>query len=156
MTLIKPKARVPPQCLPNDQFRRAPLQSAAFRPKRFSLTFSRGRFISPLNLYYKPPYPLFTLSEVAAVRYRSKLTFENMSPFPPFELWDKKPFNGYGYEPSWEIKELVRDRIMRENETWGDMLDLTWWLSPTIGQGVRDRRERDKNDPKGPGGVAYW
>ena len=121
-------------------FRWAPLHTPAFRPKTFKLTISRGRYIEPWHLFIKKPYPLFAgkVGRFRPHRYRSKLTFD-VSPYPPEEEWAAR-FVGSGLEHSleshrhWEKKEFVRDSIAAKDETWAEMLDLTWWLSPAVGE----------------------
>ncbi|KAF2708537.1 hypothetical protein K504DRAFT_455513 [Pleomassaria siparia CBS 279.74] len=115
----------------------APLHSAAFRPKQYTVTLKRGRFIEPCDLFIKKPYPIFQSRQYRAApnRYASQLVFEDMSPYPPREEWVEK--GGLrphlDYHRYWERREFVREIIARKDETWAEMLDLGWWLSPTIG-----------------------
>jgi hypothetical protein len=34
----------------------------------------------------------------------------------------------------WGKREFVRNAIATEDETWAETLDLSWWLSPTVGE----------------------
>ena len=123
----------------NAPFPWAPLHSSAFRPKTFKVTISRGRYIEPWQKFIKKPFPLF-LSEADRFRprrYASKLTFD-ISPYPPREEWDEGFASGLeqslDFHRHWEKKEFVRGAIAAEEETWAEMLDLSWWLSPTAGE----------------------
>ncbi|KAJ8113213.1 hypothetical protein OPT61_g4613 [Boeremia exigua] len=127
----------------------APLHSAAFCPKQYLLTLSHGRFIEPFHQFIKKPYPLFQFGEFgsnhfAPNRYASQLTFD-VSPYPLREEWAESWGTG-GLSPSldyhqhWEKKRFVRDAIAKKDETWAEMLDFGWWLSPTLGDAYkRDR-----------------
>lgn len=114
----------------------APLTSAAFRPKTYNLTLTRGSFIEPFQLFIKKPFPLF--QEVpyrfSPYRYRYQLTFENVSPYPPREEWVERTGyleNTLDYQRFWEKRVFVKDV---KDKTWADTLDLGWWLSPSIGE----------------------
>ena len=89
--------------------------------------------------FIKKPFPLF-LSEADRFRprrYASKLTFD-ISPYPPREEWDEGFASGLeqslDFHRHWEKKEFVRGAIAAEEEKWAEMLDLSWWLSPTAGE----------------------
>ncbi|KAF2643039.1 hypothetical protein P280DRAFT_515476 [Massarina eburnea CBS 473.64] len=114
----------------------APLKSAAFRPKQYTLTLSRGRFIEPFHLSIKKPFPLFQSVPYcfAPNRYASKLAFDT-SPYPPREEWVETGGlrSILDYHLDWDKKEFVRGGISKKDETWAEMLDLGWWLSPTTG-----------------------
>jgi hypothetical protein len=117
----------------------APLHSAAFRPKLYTLTLSRGRFIEPFHFFIKKPYPIFqpVPYRYAPNRYACQLVFD-MSPYPPREEWTEWAENGglklsMDYHHFWERREFVREAIAKKDETWAEMLDLGWWLSPTTG-----------------------
>ncbi|KAH6642136.1 hypothetical protein C7974DRAFT_468559 [Boeremia exigua] len=121
----------------------APLYSAAFLPKQFTLTLSRGTFIEPFHEFVKPPYPLFQRYRFAPTRYSYKISFDK-SPYPPPEEWDKSFENNVlgasmNYHRYWEMKDFVWGR---KDKTWAQTLDLGWWLSPSVGDGYWRGRER--------------
>ncbi|PVH98541.1 hypothetical protein DM02DRAFT_44876 [Periconia macrospinosa] len=39
------------------------------------------------------------------------------------------------YHRFWERTEFVRDAIAKKDESWAEMLDVGWWLSPSMGEG---------------------
>lgn len=130
-------------------FRWAPLKSAAFTPKQFTLTLSRGRFIEPFHASIKKAYPLFQFghygsNRFAPRRYRCQLEFD-VSPFPPREEWTDSLEYGslrpsLEYHQHWEQKRYVRYLIERKDEKWSETLDLGWWLSPSIGDSYKRGR----------------
>ena len=119
-------------------FPRAPLHAPAFRPKTLTVVISRGRYIEPWQQFVKKPYPFFSGDvDRRPRRYRSKITFD-VSPYPPREEWAARSVSGLeqslDFHRHWEKKEFVRDAIATEDETWAEMLGLSWWLSPTVGE----------------------
>jgi hypothetical protein len=117
----------------------APFCSAAFQTKQFTLIISRGSYILPWNLFTKRPYPLFQRADYrwAPSRYRWQLEFD-ISPYPLREEWAEDVKNGMpggalDYGIYWERKKFVRTSIAKEDQTWAETLDLSWWLSPTTG-----------------------
>jgi hypothetical protein len=117
----------------------APLHTPAFLPKTLTVTISRGRYIEPWQQFIKKPFPLFSgeADRFKPRRYASKLTFD-VSPYPPRGEWDERGVSGLeqslDFHRHWEKKEFVRDAIATEDETWAETLDLSWWLSPSVGE----------------------
>jgi hypothetical protein len=114
----------------------APLRPAAFRPKQYTITLSRGRFSSPWYLSIKRPYPIFqnVYNRSSPPRYLSQLTFD-ISPYPPREEFAEGWSHGVNprnldLQRYWEMKVFVRDST---EKTWAETLDPWWWLSPTMG-----------------------
>jgi hypothetical protein len=125
-------------------FQWAPLRPAAFRPKQYNITLSRGRFICPWSLTIKRPYPIFQsgYKRFSPDRYYNQITFDN-SPYPPREEFahEYRESRGCGVHEHnldrnlyWEMKTFVRDGIEKKDETWAEMLDPGWWLSSTRGK----------------------
>ncbi|KAF9697520.1 hypothetical protein EKO04_004169 [Ascochyta lentis] len=119
----------------------APLHSAAFCPKQYTLTLSRGHFIEPFHHFIKPPYPILQSGSerFAPNRFSCQLVFDK-SPYPPREEWAESFGNGdlrrsLEYHHYWERTDFVRGSIAKKDETWADTLDLGWWLSPSTGDG---------------------
>ena len=116
----------------------APFRPSAFQTKQFTLMISRGSYILPWNLFTKRPYPLFQPGHRwAPSRYRWQLQFD-ISPYPMREEWAEDVKNGMpggvlDYGVYWERKAFVRKWIAKKNQTWAETLDLSWWLSSTIG-----------------------
>ena len=117
----------------------APLHTAAFRPKQYSLRLSRGRFIEPFHLFIKKPYPIFQPVPYcfAPRRYRWRLVFD-VSPYPPREEWAVQ--NGsvglkgsLEYQRCWEKRTFVRGDVARGDETWGEKFDVGWWFGGSVG-----------------------
>jgi hypothetical protein len=135
--------RPPPSKAP---FPWAPLHSAAFSPKQYTLTLSRGRFIEPFHYFIKMSYPLFQFgnygsNRFAPNRYASQLAFD-VSPYPPREEWAESWEHGslgpsLDFHQHWEKREFVRDAIAKKDETWAETLDLGWWLSPAVGDAYK-------------------
>ena len=118
----------------------APLRRAAFRPKQYTLALSpRGRFIEPFQRHVKEPFPLFHQNSCAPNRYRSRLVFQDTSPYPPLDEWVEETAGGLApsleYHRFWEKTEFVRDAVARKDMSWAEMLDVGWWLSPSMGAG---------------------
>ncbi|KAF1959123.1 hypothetical protein CC80DRAFT_490098 [Byssothecium circinans] len=115
----------------------APLHSAAFRPKQYTLMLSRGRFIEPFHCFVKQPFPIFQPYRYAPNRYACRLAFDDSSPYPPREEWVETSGLklSLDYHHFWERREFVREAIAKKDETWAETLDLGWWLSPTSGDG---------------------
>lgn len=135
-----------PPLLSKAPFPWAPLHSAAFSPKQYTLTLSRGRFVEPFHYFVKKSYPLFQFrnygsSRFAPNRYASQLAFD-VSPYPPREEWAESWEQGslglsLDFHQHWEKKEFVRDAIAKKDETWAETLDLGWWLSPAVGDAYK-------------------
>ena len=122
-------------------FRWAPLHSAAFYPKQYTLTLSRGHFIEPFHQFIKPPYPILKSGSerFAPNRFSYQLVFDK-SPYPPREEWAESFENGHlraslEYHHYWERTDFVRGSIAKKDQTWAETLDLGWWLSPSTGDG---------------------
>ncbi|CAI6316968.1 unnamed protein product [Periconia digitata] len=118
----------------------APVHSAAFRPKEYAITLSRGRFIDPGDYWRKGPYPILQKSSFDLLkpsRYACKLVFDK-SPFPPREKWTNDSICTFlDYSPFYEWKEFVRDSIDARDQTWVETLNLDWWFSPSSGEGYQ-------------------
>ena len=118
-------------------FKWAPLYPAAFRPKPFTITVSRGRFPSPWDIDCKSSYPIFHTGyqrRSPPSRYLSQLEFD-VSPFPPREEFAEGKSHytcssNLDSQQYWDIKRFVRDGT---DKTWAEQLDPWWWFSPTVG-----------------------
>lgn len=119
-----------------------PLRDEAFAPKTYAVTLEKGRFIEPCRAFYKKPYVLFQKAwdRTRPDRFKSRITFDR-SPYPPLEEWRPETIEKSSLSSTldhhhvWEYREFVRHLIPREKETWAETLDMSWWLSPTTGQG---------------------
>ena len=94
---------------------------------------------SPFICLSRSPTLVFKLGpdRFAPNRFRYQLSFD-ISPYPPREEWtDRIDNRGLGinlnHHEFWEKREFVRGYIDKKGETWAEMLDLGWWLSPTKG-----------------------
>lgn len=124
----------------------APLRSAAFRPKQYTLTLSRGRFIEPFHYFIKAPYPLLQpyYHRHLPNRYTHQIVFDK-SPYPPLEEWVESYGKGtlkgtLEHYQFWERTNFVRGEILKKDQTWAEILDLKWWLSPYAGDGYTRSR----------------
>lgn len=126
----------------------APLAQSAFQPKQYSVRLEKGRFIEPFKNFHKKPFPLFQPDPYgfAPDRYAYRLWF-NTSPFPVRDEWQPK----HAMQPSaaeaclnycrfWEYREFVWTLIPKSEQTWVEILDLNWWLSPSKG-GAHNRTD---------------
>lgn len=90
-------------------------------------------------MYYKQSFPVVKRKwwdSRSPRRYRSRLVFQNLSPYPLLEEWHHMNgrINDVERHRYWERKEFVRDEIDYGDQTWPET--LSWWFDPLAGKGT--------------------